>query len=191
MYRGVICFACIKIASTLASSLACAFFALCLFVAFRLSFGFAFPLSACCLRLSPPAVSFRFCLRRLLSLLSCFTPFFAPSFVSALVFVLLGVLCMRLFPRPVRSMQSAETSEPAEMEERRQGERPAGLVLLCLIAFAIGAYYIIMRGLCLRGATPQPPGGTFSVRVGKGKEPNRSCSSSQPIVRKAIHSLPR
>lgn len=35
------------------------------------------------------------------------------------------------------------------------------------------------------------PGGTFSVRFAGKKQPNRSCSSPQPIVHKAIYTLPR
>ena len=73
MYRGVICFACIKIASTLASSLACAFFALCLFVAFRLSFGFAFPLF----------FSYAFALACFSFMLSCYAIVSAPCSVNA------------------------------------------------------------------------------------------------------------
>ena len=126
-----------------------------------LSFGFAFPLP------------FGF-LSALPSLL--------PSFVLRLCLYCLAFLCMRLFPRSVRSMQSAETSEPAEMEERRQGERPAGLVLLCLVAVVIGAYCYNMRGLCLQGDRPPPARGTFSVRMDGGKAPNRSCSSPSSLV---------
>lgn len=50
--------------------------------------------------------------------------------------------------------------------------------------FCRGIIYHYERA-CLRGGTPQPPGGgTFSVRVDEGKHPNPSCSSPNTLVLK-------
>ena len=140
----MICFACIVIASTLASSLACA----CLLF-----------LSLLCL----------FCLcSALLFMFVCYAIKCAPCSVNA-------------------GRQKQHHGE--RIAERRQGERLRRACLACLIAFAIGAYCFIMRGLCLRGATPPPAGGTFSVRFTGKNELNRSCSSPQPIVPTANYLL--
>ena len=66
--------------------------------------------------------------------------------------------------------------------ERRQGDRLRRACLACLIAFAIGAYCFIMRGLMRRGYIARRPGGTFSVRMDEGEELNRSCSSPNTLV---------
>ena len=88
--------------------------------------------------------SFAFCLVCLFFLLSCCCrrclfrfPFCFLSCFSCFRFCF---DCMRLFPRPVRSIQSAETSEPAEKGGGTAARGAPTPGFFCLsFAFAIGA----------------------------------------------------
>lgn len=117
------------------------FVCLCLLVSFAL---FAFALLALCFVAS--------CFALVLSCL-CFVRLFSVCFCC----VCYAIKCAPCSVNAGRQKQHHGQS----IQRAGKGNASAVLVLLCLIAFAIGAYCFIMRGLCLQGTTPQPPGGYF------------------------------
>lgn len=128
-----------------------------------------------------------FCLCLFVSLFACFFVIAfeymtLPRFVCAFSLCFSFVCYAIVFAPCSGNAERQEQQHGQSIAERRQGERLRRACFACLFAFAIGAYYIIMRGHCLQGGTPQPPGGTFSVRFDERKEPNPSCSSPKPLV---------
>ena len=96
--------------------------------------------------------------------------------------------CFRALFGQCRTPKTATRAKHSRTAAR--GTPPPGLFCLpaCLCYRCIIFYYARTYAA---GVYRPAPGGTFSVRFTGKNQPNRSCSSSQPIVRKAIHSLPR
>ena len=115
----------------------------------------------------------------------------------ALSFRLLSLLCLfclcsaLLFVFVCNAIKCAPCSGNAERQkqqhgqsiaESRQGER---LRRACPALPACRCYRCIIKHYaraCLRGATPPPARGTFSVRFDEGEQSNRSCSSPNSLV---------
>ena len=111
---------------------------------------------------------------RLLSLLCLF------CLCSALLFVF---VCYAIKCAPCSVNAERQKQHHGErIAERRQGERlrracpalPDCRCYRCIIYHYARTY--------AAGVYRPAPGGTFSVRFGEGKEPNRSCSSPRPLV---------
>lgn len=127
-----------------------------------------------------------FCLCLSVSFFACFFVI-AFEYMTLPRFVCALLLLFRLFSVCSCCVCYAIVSAPCSVNAGRQKQQHGQSIaerrqFACLFAFAIGAYYIIMRGHCLQGATPPPAGGTFSVRFDEGKAPNRSCSSPSSLV---------
>lgn len=130
--------------------------------------------------------SFAFCLVclffcfRVAAVVACFVSLFACSLVSlAFVFALIVCDCFRALFGQSRARK--RQSRQRRTEERRQGNARRACPALpdCLCYRCIIYHYARTYAA---GVYRPAPGGTFSVRFAGKNQPNRSCSSPQPIV---------
>lgn len=124
------------------------------------------------------------------SLFACFSCFSCFRFCFSVVVFFLCYVCdcfCALFGQ-CRTPKTAQRATHSRTAAR--GTPPP--CLSCLPDCLCYRYIIYHYARTYAAGVYRPaPGGTFSVRFTGKNQPNRSCSSSQPIVRKAIHSLPR
>ena len=114
----------------------------------------------------------------------CFSVVFAFGFVFALCVCDCFCAVFGQCRTPKTAQRAKHSREPA------RGTPPP--ILSCLLACLCYRCIIYHYARTYAAGVYRPaPGGTFLVRFTGKNQPNRSCSSSQPIVRKAIHSLPR
>lgn len=111
-------------------------------------------------------------------------------FFSRACFCFLVVMYAIVFAPCSVNAERQKQHSGQRISEQRQGNARRACPALpdCLCCRCIIYHYARTYAA---GVYRPAPGGTFSVRFTGKNQPNRSCSSSQPIVRKAIHSLPR
>lgn len=129
------------------------------------SIAFPFPLACLFICFSGISLAFLFVLLVFLCF-ACFDGLCMFAFLVSLLACFFFQLCVLLivcdcFCALFGQCRTAKTAQRAKHSRTAARGTPGGLVLLCLIAFAIGAYCIIMRVLACRGLHHSPPGVLF------------------------------